>query len=62
MAVGIWVTTYIWVNMIPQQTMRTHKRYPLDETGGDLLRRDISEMTARDSGFCDLIFVLSDAR
>ena len=61
MAVGIWVTTYIRVDMIPRQAMRAHKRHPLHETGRHLLLMEIFEMTARDPGFRDLVFVLSDA-
>ena len=61
MAVGIWVATHIWVDMIPQQVMWAHECHPLHETGGDLLRGEISEMTARDSRFCYLVLVLGDA-
>ena len=61
MAVGIRVTPHVWVDMVPQQAMRAHKRYPLHETGRDLLRLEISEMTARNSGFCGLVFVFSYA-
>ena len=59
MAMGIRVTSRVWMDMVPQQAMRTHKRYPLHETGRDLLRLEISEMTARDYGFCGVVFVFS---
>ncbi len=61
MAVGVRVTSHVWVDMVPQQAMRTHERYPLHETGRDLLRMEVSEMTARDTGFCGLVFILSYA-
>ena len=57
MAVGIRVTLHVWVDMVPHQAMRAHKRYSLHKAGRHLLRLEISEMTARDSGFCGLVFV-----
>ena len=61
MAVGIRITPYVWVDMVPHQTMRAHKRYPLRKTGRDLLRLETSEMAAGDSGFCGFVFVFSYA-
>ena len=61
MAVGIRVTLNVWVDMVPHQAMRAHKRYPLHKAGRYLLSLEIPEMSARNYGFCGLVFVLSDA-